>query len=119
MKKQFSLARVLLNNPGLLALTVPEEQQELAAVATSVSTINGKASISSFKGRTLLKRTFNQSFPGIRPLRFWRVIGPASHPNLNSDLSIQGLKEWGIIPSGIVATLQNNEGHVASSRGSR
>lgn len=45
-----------------------------------------------FKGCVRLKRTFNMF-----GLRFWRVVGPANHPNINSDLSIEGLAEWGII----------------------
>lgn len=40
----------------------------------------------------ILRRTF--SMEGIR---FWKVVGPEGHPNLNSDLSEEGLKEWGII----------------------
>lgn len=45
----------------------------------------------------ILKRTFNQQWPDGHVERYWRVIGPANHPNLNSDLSIEGLKDWGII----------------------
>lgn len=45
----------------------------------------------------ILKRTFNQSdFKG-GYMKFWRIIGPKGHPNLNSDLSIEGLREWNII----------------------
>lgn len=48
-------------------------------------------------GTVLLKRTFNmKAFDGSL-MKFWRVIGPETHPNLNSDLSIEGLKDWGII----------------------
>jgi hypothetical protein len=63
-----------------------------------------------------LKRTFNQPMatelviqldpvqydrhwerrerPGVR---YWRIISPANHPQLNSDLSLLGLKEAKII----------------------
>jgi hypothetical protein len=44
-----------------------------------------------------LKRTYNQEWPGHPVIKFWRVVGPANHPNLNSDLSLEGLREWGII----------------------
>jgi hypothetical protein len=45
----------------------------------------------------LLKRTFTQnSFDG-EPIRFWRVVSP-EHRNYQSDLSMAGLIEWGIIP---------------------
>ncbi len=47
-------------------------------------------------GTVILKRTFNMEFDGVK-LKFWRVLGPENHKNLNSDLSIEGLKEWGII----------------------
>jgi len=47
-------------------------------------------------GTVILKRTFNMTILGTT-LKFWRVLGPATHPNLNSDLSLEGLKEWGII----------------------
>lgn len=80
--KPMSLAKRLLNNPGLIALCVPDEIKEVKAV---------------FKGeRVTLKRTFNMTFDNTT-LKFWRVTGPANHPNLNSDLSVIGLKEWGII----------------------
>lgn len=45
----------------------------------------------------ILKRTFNQEDGLGGFIRYWRVIGPAWHPNLNSDLSLEGLKDWGII----------------------
>ncbi len=43
-----------------------------------------------------LKRTFNMSMAG-QTLKFWRVTGPETHPNYMSDLSVLGLKEWGIL----------------------
>jgi len=43
-------------------------------------------------GTVILKRTFTMA-----GIRFWRVLGPKKHKNLNSDLSIEGLKQWGII----------------------
>ena len=43
-----------------------------------------------------LRRTFDITFDGVT-LKFWRVIAPANHPNINSDLSLVGLKQWGII----------------------
>jgi hypothetical protein len=49
-----------------------------------------------------LKRTFNQKTydKDLKPtgaIKFWRVIGPASHKNYQSDLSLDGLREWGIV----------------------
>lgn len=46
---------------------------------------------------TQLKRTFTWTIGG-ETLRFWRVVTPG-HPNFGSDLSIIGLKEWGILRS--------------------
>jgi hypothetical protein len=67
-------------------------------------------------GTVILKRTFNQPMAvelvvQLDPLqydrhwerqerpavRYWRVIGPANHPNCNSDLSVEGLREAGVI----------------------
>lgn len=77
---------------GLRALTVEGERVEVLAV------LNGKGD----KMLVLLKRTFNQktydaNLKSNGVIRFWRVIGPVTHPNFNSDLSIDGLKQWGII----------------------
>jgi len=48
-------------------------------------------------GTVILKRTFNQSdFQG-GWIKFWRVVGPANHPSLNSDISVEKLKEWGLV----------------------
>jgi hypothetical protein len=52
-------------------------------------------------GTVILKRTFNQQTwdKDLRPigmLRFWRVVSQW-HKNANSDLSIRGLKDAGII----------------------
>jgi hypothetical protein len=44
----------------------------------------------------LLKRTFNQPWPDGRVIKYWRVMS-AWHTNAGSDLSLDGLKQWGII----------------------
>lgn len=75
-----SLAHRLLNNPSLIALTTPEEREELHVIGTKPA------------GRVILKRTFDMC-----GMKFWRVMGPEGHPNYHSDLSVQGLKDWGII----------------------
>ena len=48
-------------------------------------------------GTVILKRTYNQKWPDGNVTKFWRVMGPLTHKNLHSDLSVEGLKEWGII----------------------
>jgi hypothetical protein len=45
----------------------------------------------------ILKRTFNMTLAGVM-IKFWRVIGPVEHPNYHSDLSLEGLTQWGIVP---------------------
>ncbi len=42
-----------------------------------------------------LKRTFNMTLDGVT-LKFWRVMSEW-HPNYQSDLSYDGLVDWGII----------------------
>lgn len=65
----------------LTTLNTPQELKEINAVFPQVK----------------LKRTYNQKdFKG-GIIKFWRVTAPTNHPNLNSDLSIEGLKDWGII----------------------
>lgn len=50
-------------------------------------------------GTVILRRSFNQDdFQG-GMIKYWRVIGPATHRNYQSDLSLEGLKQWGIIPT--------------------
>jgi hypothetical protein len=45
----------------------------------------------------ILRRTFNQSDFNGGYIKHWRVIGPKTHKNYESDLSLDGLKTWGII----------------------
>lgn len=45
----------------------------------------------------ILKRTFNQKWPDGNVTKYWRIMGPKGHRNYQSDLSLEGLKEWGII----------------------
>jgi len=88
---------------ALKALTTEEELWEVMMIGTTVKPEVGQKLEDVQLKRTfndapvLLRRTFNQSdFQG-GYIKFWRIIGPLSHPNLNSDLSLQGLKEWGIL----------------------
>lgn len=75
-----SLAKRLLNNPGLIALTVLEEQAELKAVG---------------KFRKIKFAFFQEDFKGGR-IPYWHVTDPKSK-SFGSTLSIKGLKEWGIL----------------------
>lgn len=77
-------------NKGLRALTTSQERRELRAVSTA-STITLKTT------GLRLRRTFNQKLPDGSILKFWRVVGPLGHRSIESDLSLEGLKHWGII----------------------
>lgn len=79
-----NLAKALLNRrPSFEFLTVPAEQQEVR-IACGAPAVR-------------LERSFNQTWPDGSTTKYWRVVGPVSHPNYMSDLSIEGLKEWGIV----------------------
>jgi len=80
---------------ALKALSVEAELRELDAVFGPKKAISVRSKAYP-KGIVKLKRTFNMTMEGIT-LRFWRVVGPVSHPNYHSDLSLEGLKEWGVI----------------------
>lgn len=44
----------------------------------------------------LLKRTFNQKWPDGTSVKYWRVMSEW-HTNYGSDLSLDGLKSWGVV----------------------
>lgn len=48
-------------------------------------------------GTVILRRSFNQKNLDGSLIKYWRVVGPKTHRNYESDLSLEGLKEWGII----------------------
>lgn len=48
-------------------------------------------------GTLILQRTFNQKGLEGEVIKFWRIKGPLSHPNLNSDISQLWLKENGYV----------------------
>ena len=93
-----------VTNPGLRALTTSKERQELRMLGTTEAMAkvdnwlrtSQTGDILEVNGVTL-RRSFDQRFPGVPLLRFARVIAPATHRSINSDLSLEGLKEWGII----------------------
>jgi hypothetical protein len=33
-------------------------------------------------------------------IQYYRIIAPLGHPHFGSDMSIQGMREWSIIPDG-------------------
>lgn len=77
-------------------LTVPEEQIELEAAIEGLGLLIATQE-SSKPLYIKLKRTFNQKGLDGDIIKFWRVMFPSTHANYGSDLSISGLKEWGII----------------------
>lgn len=84
----------MLNKNGIGVLTTSDELKEIEAVfgkkiEARAITASNKAYP---KGVVKLKRTFTMGM-----YKFWRVIEPKNHPNYQSDLSIEGMKEWGIL----------------------
>lgn len=73
---------------GLVALTVEEEIKEVRAVLES-QTVKLK--------RTFNQKMYNQNLETIGVIKFWRIVAPITHKNYQSDLSLEGLKDWGII----------------------
>jgi len=87
------------NLRALEALTTPDELTEVNMVGTKsfdiASMKKGERMI--LANGVILERTFDQSdFQGDF-VKYARVIGPAGHRNFHSDLSMDGLREWGII----------------------
>ena len=83
-----SLAKTLLNNPGLRALTVPEEQREILSAQFGASAYKVRPHKIKFAH-------FQSDFQGGR-IPYWHVIDPSSK-SYHSTLSMQGLKEWGVL----------------------
>jgi hypothetical protein len=86
------------NNTGLQALTTPDELAEVQAVGLPDLASMPKDAIFWING-VQLRRTFDMTILG-QTLRFVRVLGPVGHTNvrcIDSDLSEEGLREWGII----------------------
>lgn len=93
-----------IKNEGLRALTVPEEQSEISIVGTKsfdIGSMKKGERITLANGVTLERsfdqKTYDQNLKVTGAIQFVRVVGPADHKSLNSDLSIEGLKEWNIL----------------------
>lgn len=75
-----SLARKLLSNPGLIALTVLDEQKEFVVLSPY---------------RKIKFAFFQSDFAGGK-IPYWHVMDPKSK-SFMSTLSMEGLKLWGIL----------------------
>jgi len=91
-----SLANRLLNNPGLLNLTTPEEQAEIKVVAFG-SPHSGEALMKAgeLRGRKIVFAFFQDDFKGGK-IPYWHVCIP-THKSYQSTLSMQGLRDWGVL----------------------
>lgn len=87
-----NLTHTLLNNPGLIALTVEAEQKEFAILPTAAC-IAAQA-----RGHKIVFAHFQSDFCGGR-IPFWHVVDP-KHPSCGSTLSLDGLREWKVIKGG-------------------
>ncbi len=79
---------------ALEALSVEAELREVEAVF-GPRIASKRPSMPIPVGVVKLKRSFNMTMDGVT-LKFWRVQCEG-HPNNNSDLSFEGLRQWGII----------------------
>ncbi len=92
------------NLRALEALTVPEELMEVNMIGTKpldLANMKKGERVTLSNGVTLERsfdqKNYNQDLICTGVIRFVRIVGPAGHKSLNSDLSMDGLKEWGII----------------------
>ncbi len=75
-----SLAKKLLNNPGLIALTVDEEKKEI---------------LSAVRPRKIKFAFFQTDLSGTK-IPFWHV-DYKSPSEFGTTLSLKGLKQWGYL----------------------
>ena len=88
-----SLASKLLNNPGLINLTTPEEQNEIKVVAFgSPHSLEARMKAAELRGRRIIFEHFQSDFKGGQ-IAFWRVVDP-THKSYSSTLSMNGLRDW-------------------------
>lgn len=84
---------------GLKALTTIDEQREVNMIGSKpldLKTMKKGERVTLANGVTL-ERSFDQSdFQG-GFVAYARVVGPEGHRSFHSDLSMDGLKEWGIL----------------------
>ena len=95
------------NKLALEALTVPEELTEVNMIGSKPfdqETIAGMKKgerVTLANGITLERsfdqKTYDEDLQVNGVIQFVRVVGPVGHRSLNSDLSLDGLKEWGIV----------------------
>lgn len=88
---------LLLNNPGLQALTAPDEKAELAVVSFGgqAHSLESRIKAAELRGRKIIFAFFQDDFQGGR-IAYWHVTLPHSQ-SYGSTLSMEGLKLWKII----------------------
>ncbi len=92
-----SLAAKLLNNPGFVNLTTPEEQTELSVIALDgfAPSVQSRARLAQIRGHKIVFAFFQDDFQGGK-IPYFHVCDPTSK-SYGSTLGIEGLKQWGII----------------------
>lgn len=92
-----SLAKKLLNNPGLVSLTTPEEREEIKLVALNgfSPSVQSRARIAQIKGHKIIFAFFQDDFKGGR-IPYFHVCDPTSQ-SYGSTLGIDGLRQWKVI----------------------
>lgn len=92
-----------IKNEGLKFLAVPEEQAEMRVIGSDLIDLGAMKKGDRFivNGVTLERsfdqKTYDRNLNVTGAIQFVRVVGPEGHRSLGSDLSIEGLKEWGIL----------------------
>lgn len=96
MIKQTKMLRGLTTSKERQELRAIEDTRELKRYAMSLLAMKS-GEIATLPKGTTIRRSFDQSDFNGGMIAYFRVIAPVTHRNYESDLSLEGLKDWGII----------------------
>lgn len=86
----------VLENAGLMALTVEDEQKELQVVRFgTANSLEFRIKAADVRGRKIIFAFFQSDFKGGQ-IPYWHVTRHDS-PSYGSTLSMQGLEQWHIL----------------------
>lgn len=89
----FSGLADMLDNAGLKALTVPEEQKEIQILRVGFShSMSARAAAAEIAGHKIVFGYFQDDYHGGK-IAYWHVTDPTSK-SYHSSLSWQGLMDW-------------------------
>ncbi len=85
-----------ITNPGLQALTVPAEQEEIKLVSIKVAySLEARIKAAQCRRRKIIFAFFQKDLDG-GAIPYWHVCNPY-HPSYKSTLSMEGLREWKVL----------------------